>query len=105
MTPTLVVSTLTEAALDEAAAWYNHIRPGMGDDLSDDPGPITQALHFNPAHIIRGHPYTRFRTHADAGARLHYPLILPRPPYLADGGLPNGTYGLRPGSQTLATQS
>jgi len=33
MTRTLVVSTLTEADLDEAVAWYNHIQPGVGDDL------------------------------------------------------------------------
>lgn len=34
MTTTLVVSALAEADLSDAVDWYNHIRPGLGDDLA-----------------------------------------------------------------------
>jgi toxin ParE1/3/4 len=33
MTRLIVISVRTEADLAEAFAWYNHIRPSLGDDL------------------------------------------------------------------------
>lgn len=78
----------------------------------DRAGTITRILHFNPDHVIRGHPYTRFRTHADAGVRLHYQQFCNATAETGVGGLPDGTHGLRqeripspPGATPSSAQS
>lgn len=56
MTRTLVVSSLAESDLADAADWYNRIRPGLGDDLV----------------LCLEHAFDLIREHPEA-----YTLILP----------------------------
>jgi plasmid stabilization system protein ParE len=71
MTRPLVVSTLTETELDVAAAWYNSVRAGLGDDLvrcveqalnriADHPEAFTMILPGVRRTLVRRFPYGLF---------------------------------------------
>lgn len=71
MTRILAVSTLTEADLARAAAWYNLIRPGLGEDfvlcveqalgrILDHPFAFAMILPEVRRALVRRFPYGLF---------------------------------------------